>query len=177
MKKYALLFLMIGTIIMIVVMAKTGATLKTPTTPKGILDLEFAYNTTKTTIVTASWAPNNIIDNISKAKINTYYDFIFLLFYSFLLFFTCKKIAKKHTGSTGNAGLLIAKGVLLAGMLDILENMGMLITLSGHSSSAIAMFTTICSVIKWGLVIIAVGYCLAGLIYLIWQRKISFLFN
>ena len=50
---------------MIVVMAKTGATLKTAATPNGILDLEFAYNSTKTTAVTNAWAANNIVDNIA----------------------------------------------------------------------------------------------------------------
>ena len=75
---------MAGTLVMVVVMAKISASLKTPATPKGILDLEFAYNTAKTTAVMSAWAPNNSINNISTATNNTYYDFIFLLFYSII---------------------------------------------------------------------------------------------
>lgn len=172
MKKYALLFLLIGTAIMIVVMAKTGATLKTPQTPKGILDLEFAYNSTKTTTVLNAWAPDNNINNIATAKNNTYYDFIFLLFYSPFLFFTGKKIALL---TNSKIGLMIAKGALWAGSLDIFENAGMLLTLSGHSTESIALLTTIISVIKWALAIAAVVYLLIGLIKLIVNKKIGLL--
>lgn len=172
MKKYALLFLLIGTAIMIVVMAKTGATLKTPQTPKGILDLEFAYNSTKTTTVLNAWAPDNNINNIATAKNNTYYDFIFLLFYSPFLFFTGKKIALL---TNSKIGLMIAKGALWAGSLDIFENAGMLLTLSGHSTESIALLTTIISLIKWALAIAAVVYLLIGLIKLIVNKKIGLL--
>jgi hypothetical protein len=168
MKKYRLLLLFAGTAIMIVVMTKTGAALKTPATPKGILDLEFAYNKIKTENVLNAWAPNNSTNNISTATNNTYYDFIFLFFYSLFLFYTCKKIA----GINNNKfGLLIAKGALWAGFLDIFENTGMLITLSGNSSGIIALCTTIISVIKWALAIAAVIYLLVGLIQLLITKK------
>jgi hypothetical protein len=176
MKKYLLLLLLIGTIIMIVVMAKTGATLKTTATPNGILDLEFAYNSTKTTAVTNAWAANNIVDNIAAAKINTSLDFIFLFFYSLFLYFTCKKIARFSTGAFSKAGLLIAKGALLAGILDVAENAGMLSTLSGNALNSVAFITTACAVIKWALALLAVIYCLAGLISLMLRKKTNLLF-
>jgi hypothetical protein len=172
MKKYVLLILLAGTAVMIVVMTKTGATLKTTVTPKGILDLEFANTISKAMIVTRAWAPAGSTDNINAAKINTYLDFIFLIFYSLFLFFTCKKIGRISSGSFGKAGMLIAKGALIAGFLDILENAGMLYTLSGHLSGDITLFTTTCSRIKWGLALIAVLYCLSGLVYLVSQQKL-----
>ena len=153
-------------------MAKTGASLKTPATQKGILDLEFAHNSANTAVVINAWASNSTIDNIGAAKNNTYYDFIFLFFYALFLFFTCKKIAQINNS---NIGLLIAKGALGAGVLDIFENVGMLITLSGKSSDSIAMLTTIISAIKWVLAIAAVIYMLAGLIKLIANKKLGLL--
>jgi hypothetical protein len=156
---------------MIVVMAKTGVTLKTAATPNGILDLEFANTASKAAIVTRAWTPG-AVDNISAAKTNTYLDFIFLVFYSLFLFFAGKKIARISNSTFGKAGLLIAKGALVAGFLDILENAGMLYTLSGHSSGTIALFTAICAMIKWGLALSAAMYCLAGLIYLLSQQKL-----
>ena len=172
MKKYWLLLLLIGTGIMIVVMAKTGATLKTPDTPKGILDLEFAYNSSKTATVLNAWAPNGNVDNISAAKINTYLDFIFLFFYSFFLFFTCDKIARI---TKSKLGAFIANGALYAGILDVVENAGMLMTLSGGASGTTAFITTFCSVIKWALAIAAVLYLLGGCIQLLLQKKFSLL--
>jgi hypothetical protein len=168
MKKYSLLLLFAGTAIMIVVMAKTGAPLKTPATPKGIIDLEFAYNKIKIQNVLNAWAQNNSINNINTATNNTYYDFIFLFFYSLFLFFTCKKIARINNSKPG---LFIAKGALWAGLLDIFENTGMLITLSGNSSNTIAICTTIIAVIKWALAIAAAGYLLVGLIQLLITKK------
>ena len=83
--KMCLPLLVAGTFIMMIVMAKTGATLKTPATPKGILDLEFAYNQTKITTVMTAWTDNSSINNIRVAKENTWFDFIFIVFYSLLL--------------------------------------------------------------------------------------------
>jgi hypothetical protein len=163
MKKLLLPFLLIGTMVMIVIMAKTGATLKTPTTSKGILNLEFAYDTVKTNSIIKAWAPTSTSNNIRTAKNNTYWDFVFLFFYSLFLFYSCKKLAQINTSKIG---LLIAKGALLAGVLDIGENMGMLVTLSNLSSNTIAMLTTILATIKWLLVIIAVLYLLWNIVKL-----------
>lgn len=170
MKKYSLLIFFIGTMLMMVVMAKTGATLKTTATPLGILNLEFAYNAAKIATVINAWAPIPGLDNIAAAKNNTYYDFIFLFFYAGFLFLACKKTAQIKNS---NVGLLIAKGALLAGFLDVLENAGMLLTLHGYSSGSIAFLTTFFSVIKWTLAIIAVLYVLTGALVLAY-RKIKY---
>jgi len=76
-------------------------------------------------------------------------------------------------GIFSKAGILFAKGALIAGFLDILENAGMLYTLSGPTSETVALYTTICSVIKWVLALLAAFYCLAGLFYAISQKKMS----
>jgi hypothetical protein len=163
MKKYTIPFFLLGSVVMIYVMAKTGAPLKTPATLHGILDLEFAYNAEKTTVVINAWAS---LDNIVAAKLNTWLDFLFLFFYSLFLFFACKKIAGTFHGMVAKSGQLIAKGALVAGFLDILENMGMLIALNGHISGSIALCTTFVSVIKWVLAIMALLYVLTGVITL-----------
>lgn len=174
MGKLLIPLLFFGTIVMIVVMGKTGATLKTVETPKGILDLEFAYNKTKVDFILNAWSPNVMANNIDKATINTYLDFIFLAFYSTFLFFACKKMAKINGGKIG---LLIAKGALLAGFLDIVENVGMLVSLSNVVSNTVAFFTCFFSVSKWALAAAAVLYLVFGLIVVIKKRKLSLLFS
>jgi hypothetical protein len=175
-KKTGLLLLLLGTIIMMVVMAKTGASLKTPLTPKGIIDLEFAYNTAKTNVVLAAWGPlhGEGANNITAAIINTCLDFIFLFFYSLLLFFTCDKIALINKSKMG---LSIANGAIWAGLLDIVENAGMLMTLSGNGSGTVAFITTFTSIIKWGLVIAAVLYALGSIIQLLIQKRFRYLWS
>jgi hypothetical protein len=171
MKKLQLPILLIGTIIMIVVMTITGATLKTTATPKGILDLEFAYNTDKVNMVTHAWLFNEKVDKTKAAKINTYLDFIFLVFYALFLFVACKKIATNYTGSFSKMGLLLAKGALLAGLLDVFENAGMLMSLFGNTTNAIALFTAICSVIKWLLALGAAIYVVVGCVKLFSKKR------
>ena len=167
MKKYTIPFFLLGSLVMIYVMTKTGAPLKTPETPHGILDLEFAYNTAKATTVIDVWIPS---DNIAAAKLNTWLDFLFLFFYSPFLFLASKKIAEIFQGTIAKAGQLIAKGALLAGLLDILENTGMLLTLHNHTSASITFLTTFFSVIKWGLALIAVLYVLTGALALAYRK-------
>ncbi len=52
----------------------------------------------------------------------------------------------------------MAKGALIAGVLDILENTGMLLTLNGHLSQYSTLLTFIFSISKWILVIAAILY-------------------
>lgn len=170
MKKLLLPFFFIGTIAMMVVMAKTGAILKTPEAPMGILSLEFAYNNSKTTPIINSWASISRADVITAAKHNTYWDFLFLFFYAGFLFMACKKIAAKTASGFSKAGNNLAKGALLAGFLDIIENIGMLLTLDDQGSSAIALGTTIVSIIKWILALFAVLYVLSGLLALSFRK-------
>lgn len=172
MKNNVFYILLVGTIIMIVVMAKTGASLKTIQTPKGIIDLEFAYNIKKTTVVTNAWSSNALIDNINAAKKNTYLDFIFLFFYSTFLFYSCKKVSLLNNYKPG---FLFAKAAIFAGIFDVLENIGMLITLSGQKSAPIAMLTTTFSIIKWGLVAIAILYLIISLAVIIANGKFRLL--
>jgi hypothetical protein len=173
MKKLLLPFFFLGTLAMMVVMLKTGATLTTDATPLGIMDLEFAYNTTKTSAVLNAWAPTAQTDNIAVARINTYWDFLFMVFYGGFLFLACKKMARSLKDPVAKAGNLIAKAVILALIFDLIENSGMLLTLNNYSSPAIAFCTTFFSVIKWGLVIIAVLYLLTGLLVLAYRKLVN----
>ncbi|MCW3090739.1 MAG: hypothetical protein JWP81_1808 [Ferruginibacter sp.] len=146
-----------GTFLMIVIMAKTGAQLKTPANPKGIIGLELAYNAGMTKSVITDWV-NSDPNNLSAVRINTYFDFAFIFFYSFLLSTLCALIAPSVRGLLSSAGSLLAKGVLLAGLTDVLENFGMLISLQGYISDTCTLFTFIFSMIKWILVFAALGY-------------------
>ncbi|CAN5728937.1 hypothetical protein BH11BAC4_BH11BAC4_13050 [soil metagenome] len=168
------LFIIAGTFIMIYVMTSTGRTLKTPATPLGIVDLEFAYNTTKTDKVIKTWSITGDanVDNIKVAIKNTWLDFIFLFFYALFLFYSCKSIAESFNGFLQMLGKILAIGALNAGLLDIAENAGMLFTLNGFSSDSIAFFTTLCSVIKWLLALLALAYILLfGPLFLIRKLK------
>ncbi|MFT3910563.1 MAG: hypothetical protein QM737_14150 [Ferruginibacter sp.] len=157
MQKFIFPFFFIGSITMALVVTMTGALLTTDKTPHGILDLELAYNVSKVDTVIKAWspAPMNTINKIEVAKINTWWDFLFLVFYAPFLFIVCKKISRSYkTGSmVSKAGIFFAKIILLAGVFDAIENIGMFQSLNGNISSTTALFTASVSFIKWGIVV------------------------
>lgn len=172
MRKYFFSIIAVGSLVMVMVMSKTGATLKTPATPLGILNLEFAYNGAKADIVLNAWQPNEKYNNIEVAESNTWLDFIFLFFYSLFLYKACKILSGTYNGNLQKTGLLLANGALMAGFLDILENAGMLFTLQGNINNSILLLTTIVSIIKWILALAAVAYLLIfGATFLIRMKK------
>ena len=157
-KNRRLIILLAGTLLMTAVMTIHGASLKTPGTPKGILNLEFAYNTAQASSVLNAWAVTNTTNNVFQAKMNTWLDFIYLFFYSLFFFHACQLLASSFSGIIRITGNLLAKGALIAGLLDILENTGMLLTLNGHLSEYTTLLTFIFSISKWTLVIAAIMY-------------------
>ena len=172
MGKYFFPIIAVGSLVMVMVMAKTSTTLKTPATPLGILNLEFAYNSAKAGTVLNAWQPNEKIDNIEVATFNTWLDFIFLFFYSLFLFIGCKMLSANYSGAIQKVGQMMAKGAILAGLLDIVENAGMLFTLHGNINNSILFLTTAVSIIKWIWALAALVYLLIfGAAYLIRMKK------
>ena len=136
-------------------MRPTGKKLYTSETKLGILNLEFAYDNDHAAKILNAWQPD---EKINIARKNTYIDFVFLLFYSIFLFYSCKYLSKNFTGNLRMFGVFLSKASLIAGGLDILENSGMLITLSGNPSGIILLATAICATIKWLLALLAILY-------------------
>lgn len=171
-KPPALLFLATGSLLMLIVMAQTGATLKTAATPLGILNLEFAYTAEKAFAVILAWTGLIPADNVFTAIINTWLDFIFILFYTLFLYQASKMLAITQTGLQSFIGHFLSKGALAAGMLDVLENIGMLLTLNGHISNTVCLLTFLFSIVKWLLAIAAVLYILIAGSLLFYKKTI-----
>lgn len=166
---------MAGTIVMMVIMLITGKDLKTVTTPLGIIDLELATSKSAVQNILTAWDQkvSNGKDLISKARINTLLDFIFLGFYSLFLFSCCKalasKLAQKETWQ--NILNLFAAMAILSGLLDVVENTGMLLSLSKFSDSFIAPITAIAAYLKWAIVMATLLVIIAALTAKILTRK------
>lgn len=170
MKKILIPLFLIGTGFMMYIMAQTSSLLKTPETKMGIIDLELAYNTAKTTTVLNAWAPTATTDRVDIAEINTYWDLLFLFFYAGLLYLLCHFIAENSVGAMSKAGYFIANAAIVAGIADIMENTGMLFSLNGLVSPIVSFCTAFFSIIKWGLVVIAILYVLVGLLMVAYRK-------
>jgi hypothetical protein len=171
MKKILIPLFLLGTAFMMYIMTETSALLKTPATRFGIINLELASDTIKTTAIIKAWSPTTGSDKIEIAKINTYWDLLFLFFYAGLLYLLCSFIAANTVGIISKAGYLIANAAILAGIADVMENTGMLFSLNGLISPMVSFCTAFFSVIKWSLVVIAVLYIITGLLVLVYRKK------
>ena len=170
MRKILIPLFLFGTAVMMYLMAQTSALLKTPVTSAGIINLELANNTAKTTAIINAWAPNADSDKINVAKINTYWDLLFLFFYAGLLYLLCSLVADNSTGKAAKIGHLIANAAIVAGIADVMENTGMLFSLNGLISPIVSFCTAFFSVIKWSLVLIAILYAIGGLLVLAYRK-------
>ena len=150
-------YLLYGTLIMVIIMQYSGHPFISPTTPGGILSLEFADTKTKIQSIYDAWQATNIRGrtNIAQARINTYWDFVFIFFYSALFFFWNWISAQNPVNNKylGKAAALLA---IIAGTLDVIENLGMLKSLNGNILDATADMTSLCATIKFSLLGISV---------------------
>lgn len=150
-------------------MGATGAPLKTATTPAGILDAEFAYNTDKATTVYQAWNNANVLNS---AYVNTYWDFVFLICYSGLMYLLCLFVYRKLPISKWQSvAPRLGKLALVAALLDIVEN-GFMLTIFNNSFSNFGlaiMFGASC--IKWIIVLMVIIYLIMSLLMLPFARS------
>ena len=170
MKKILIPLFLLGTGFMMYMMSATSSLLKTPETKAGIINLELANTTAKTSAILHAWAPTATTDRIDIAKINTWWDLLFLFFYAGLLYLLCNFIADNTAGFMSKAGYLIANAAIIAGICDVMENTGMFFSLYGMVSPIVSFCTAFFSVIKWGLVFITILYVLVGLLVVGWRK-------
>jgi hypothetical protein len=121
----------------------------------GIVSLELAYNSEIADNIIKSWTAHNVI---TVAVNNILFDFIFIILYTAFFSIACKRLAQKYDGFPNTAGVFLSKAMIAAGMLDVLENTGMLITLHRHINDAVTLLTAGCATVKFTIIIAAAVY-------------------
>lgn len=140
---------------MMLAMHFSGKPLQIPETTSGIIALELAPTSAKASAVIAAWqhASEPNINIINSAKLNTWLDFAFLFFYCGFL---CSCLLLLAARLSSKISMLLERAVpvmLFAGLMDIFENAGMLLTMHGFSSDIVVKMTFISSVVKWIIVL------------------------
>jgi hypothetical protein len=116
-----------------------------------ILDLELARTPENARSVIDDWGRNGVLDD---ARCDIYIDFGFILFYALFLALVCASAASHLAGRWRRAGTVIAWAMLAAGVLDMLENAGMLFTIAGTHTLAPIVF--VCAAAKFELIAIGI---------------------
>jgi hypothetical protein len=161
-KKYFIILLIL-TILIMVIMNIIGSPLTTPSAPYGIVSFEFAFTPARAQEMISSWSTNAQL----KAAFIQGLDFLFPLVYSVALGLGCllaANVLSTRGKPISGFGVFLAWGLLLAAVCDYIENIALVALLFGTVQSPYPEIAGICAVIKFSIILTAIGYILYGLL-------------
>jgi hypothetical protein len=155
----------LGSLLMIVVMRFQGSSLKTTTSPRGIIDLEFANTPQRLHELLLRW-------DISVVKMNIWLDFLFIVSYVLFLSIAAGLCAEKwpERSVPRQAGLFFAKITYVAGILDIAENLLMLQSIQGNFTDVSLQLTFYCAAVKFILAALILIYLVGSIPFVIRKK-------
>jgi hypothetical protein len=115
-------------ITMIVIMQWQGRSLITYLSLHGILDLEFAHTLQRLRQLKTVWTNGNVYTNLLL-------DFVFIFVYTRFFLECCRFVAMRTKWD--NASRIIGYLALIAGILDVLENISLLIAWSKETEGLV----------------------------------------
>ena len=141
----------------------TGAPLKTDAAPAGIVSYELAGTNEDAAAILASWDPNARL----HAGLNLGLDYLFIAAYVSAIGLGCVLVGRllgRRVGWLEKLGGYLAWAVVLAGMLDIVENCALIRLLLGSRSAWLAPVARWCAIPKFLLVLMGLLYVVLGAI-------------
>lgn len=149
------LFLLLGTLCMALLMRWQGAPLSSvPESAAGIVSFELARTKAQASAIRNAWGETEAAPLVQIAIQNTRLDFAFILFYMLFLYVgatvTVVPLPSKLGTVAGYTGLLI----LIAALMDVIENGLMLYQLQHRITSVTAMATFIAATLKFVLLLL-----------------------
>ena len=147
----------IAVLFMIILMRVQGSSLKTVTSPRAIVDLEFADTPQRFQDLMLHW-------DISVVKMNIWLDFLFIVTYVLFLSIAAELTANKWgEGFAQKTGFWLARIAYVAGVLDIAENLLMLQSVAGNYTNTSLQLTAYCAAGKFILAGLVLLYLLISL--------------
>ena len=142
--------------------------------PSSIVAFEFATTGTRAAEIVALWRDNDLLD---VARDQVLFDFIFLFLYPTTIALGCL-LVRRHFGPPDSRlhmrGQHLAKGQVMAGVCDALENMALLRVLGSEALQDAAAAASdldfwaraaaIFAAIKFALVLAGIAYAATGLV-------------
>ena len=152
----------VAAIIILVALQISGAPLKTEAAPAGIISYEFAGSIEAAQLIILSWQP----EVSAWAGFNLGLDYLFLVAYALAISLGCILLSQKLSlaGIRGGSILVaLAWGLILAAVLDAVENFALLQTLFGSQSSVWPVLAAWCAGPKFILVLLGLmGLAVGG---------------
>ena len=152
--------LLIATLLVMGGMQITGAPLKNLTAPGGIISFEFARDLPASQSILNSWTPQVKI----WAGINMGLDFLFILAYTSTIAVGVHLATRRsRLAILQPIGTYLIWGILLAAMLDVVENLALILLLTGGVEPWLPAVARSCAIPKFILVLLnLVAFVLAA---------------
>lgn len=151
-------WLLLGlTVVTIAGMQITGSALVTEAAPGGIVSFELAGTLAGSQDIVDSWQG----PTMTWAGINLGLDFLFVCLYGLTITLGCLILSDKMPARFQNiktVGRLLALGTLIAAGLDVIENISLILLLTGSENTFLPPLARWMAIPKFGLVILALLY-------------------
>ena len=143
-----------ATFVTLLVQFATGYPLRNPVAPAGILSLELAGSAERAAEIVASWEQMGVL---GLATANVILDYSFLVSYTVLLV-TLSVRAGSHLGGPGwvRTGDTVGWSQWVAGGLDAIENVALLLLITGVFSDLLAQAARVTAIGKFALIAVGV---------------------
>lgn len=160
------------TVLLMVVFAVTGAPLTTEAAPYGVVSFELAGSVENSQNILNSWEADAQI----RAAFGLGLDYLFMVVYASTIAFGCgmtARILDRNGWPFSRLGTLLSWGVILAALLDAIENLALTILIFGTVVSPWPEVARWCAVIKFGLIFIGIVYVIYGGVIALVERTPS----
>jgi hypothetical protein len=151
-----ILFSGILSMILLLALRWQGAAFYSSQYPMGIIDFELMNNFRDAKLM---------IDMVGKRtmQLNVTIDFVFIVCYSLFFFFCCKALMDQYQYSRYKIiGFVFLELSVLIGILDLIENIALLITLGGYGNDLSVIISKWAAIFKFSIAALVVIYIITA---------------
>jgi len=153
--------LLLATLALTAVFQMTSSELATAAAPQGIVSFELAGTVAKAQAIIDSWSPLARM----QAAFGLGLDYLYMPVYSTMIALACVWVAaawRRRWSGAASFGIVLGWGLWLGALLDAAENAALLTILLGPVVEPWPQIASWCATIKFALILLGIGYALAG---------------
>jgi hypothetical protein len=157
------------TILLMIVFSVTGASLATEAAPYGVVSFELAGSEANAREILKSWDA----DSQLRAAFGLGLDYVFMVVYASTIAFGCgiiSNLLQRKSWPLAKWGNLLAWAVILAALLDVVENIALTIIIFGAVASPWPEIARWCAIFKFSLIFIGIVYVIYGAVVTLVER-------
>lgn len=163
-----LITLIIGSIALSIVLSSIGQSLKNQTAPQGIISFELAGSASRAEQIISSWSDAARRDAFLSIGVDYLYLFVYPLAISLACLVVSARLSRRRTPT--KTGATLSWLVLVAGLLDAVENLAMIRMLKSNEGDLWPVLAKWCAIPKFSLVASGLAYVLLAALLVLSRR-------